>query len=428
MTYSNESFEHFQEKLENAKGSDPLLWELRDSLFAEVFYGKERRIDILNRLPGGWMLSLAFQYFQNRLKAVSNRLPEPNSGQSHFLFLSTRNNHINRLLPLYTKHRSSADCRAWYTMEGVPAETNDAGNPQILRIVGEWSRHLRVGDLFFAAKLSKQIWAVFPRELTPIQVSKIRIYLVQFMAWKRFWDQALGEQPQMIATTFEKSPQAKAFFYSARDKQTPRRIHWIHGLRHASIQSTLATELWCMTPGDVRYFETRIPDYCTATLKRNPEADELAEKIGYFNPHQIQKRGHIRFLFLGPGKEASYTREMRMADLAIIRAIQEELGALVEWRFRPHPSARERFQAELDEADIRIPDFSGRDLNDDLKWADAVGSSWSSLLLDVRETGRPIFWIQSEIRNLGAVDELIADGIGTHLNMSNAAYQIKALT
>jgi hypothetical protein len=64
-------------------------------------------------------------------------------------------------------------------------------------------------------------------------------------------------------------------------------------------------------------------------------------------------------------------------------------------------------------------------LYDDLKWAQAVCSATSSLLLDWQETGRALFWVQAELRNISGVNELVEDGIGIHLSITNCVEQIK---
>ncbi len=417
MDYSNDSFERFQKMLGMAAGEASLIWHLRDGLFAAAFYGSKRRIDSMNRLPGGWLLSLGYQALKER---NAPRQPSQNTAPnaSHFLFLSTRNNHTRRLIPMLEDClEADKPCMAWSAMPGIrelpPANLRDRFHD----IQGMWTRHLTLSDLRRAASLAREVRGILKQELNRRQYAAICQYLVQFLAWRRFWRSTFtNHKPTSVISTFEKAPRVKSFFYAAWEMGVPERIHWIHGLRHASIQATLATELWCMTPGDVRFFKKRVPDACTPIVKDNPEAVELVEHVGVLDLDTIKAGTPLHFLFLGPGLDASYTREMRMSDLAIIRQMQETFGERISWRFRPHPSAKDRFKCELNESGIVVNDFSTRHLHDDLKWAHAVSSSWSSLLLDVRATGRPIFWIQSEIRSLGAVDELIEDGIGVHLD------------
>lgn len=425
MDYSNESFERFQQTLKLEVEEESLLWQLRDALFAEAFYGKKRKFPWLYSLPFGWLLVLAFLWIQSWRNLARRSIPISSAASHHFLFLSERNNHTARLLPLYREIRKSNSCAAWYNIKNLGELAQLDERDEFKFIAGEWTIKIRFQDIYAASRLSKKLAGIFPEDLTKSDRNTITIYLVEFFAWQRFWESTLDPSCQYIASTFEKSSIAKAFFYVAHSLDAQHRIHWIHGLRHASLQSTLASELWCMTPGDVRFFEKCLPIYCTAHVKGNPEAAELAATISVLDPASLRESDSIHFLFLGPGEEKSYTKDMRMSDLAIIKSLQQHFNSRIQWRFRPHPSATDRFRKELIEAGITIEDFSSGHLHDDLKWAHAIGSSWSSLLLDVRATGRPIFWIQSEIRNLGAVDELIEDGIGVHLDATTGVDRLQ---
>lgn len=424
MDYSNESFERFQKIMESAVEKDSLLWLLRDAIFAEAFYGKQRTLAPLYPLPGGWMVALGYQWFQARRMKRTWSLPETAEGSQHFLFLSERNNHTARLFPLFREQREQARCIAWHTVPAIRYLAQNDEQADFHCIAGRWSQHLRLQDLRDANQLAGELTRIFPKELDRPAQAAIRIYLAQLLAWEHFWQTTLGEHPAKVVSTFEKASDVKSFFLAAMRKQTPSRIHWIHGLRHTSLQATLSTELWCMTPGDARFFLGRVPAACTPSVRCNPEAEALVQSIGMPDLNSLPQCKPIHFLFLGPGLEASYTREMRRADLRVIRKIQLELNERVQWRFRPHPSAAARFKAELAEAGVTADDFSTSPLNEDLRWSHAVGSSWSSLLLDVRETGRPIFWVQAEIRTLGAVDELIADGIGVHLDLEHGVERL----
>ena len=429
MEYTNENFEKFQQSIARSFDEGSLLWLLRDAIFVEAFYGKHSQKDIHTHLPYGDFFAYKYLQFQARKADSVSDTIDLTQNASHFLFVSSRNNHINRLIPLLQEaQQTGQNCIAWVSdpsvIDMIPSELKFC----IREITHCWTKYTKKKDLVLARKLSADLTRALPRQFTRRQRKDITVYLVQFFAWERFWKEAFQSAPTSLATTFEKSAIAKAFFYAGYKENVSTRIHWLHGLRHASLQATLSTKLWCMTPGDVRFFEDRVPDFCTPSVKQNPEAQELATAIGVLDPSSLCVDDPIHFLFLGPGLESSYNREMRMADLSIIRKIQQKARSNISWRFRPHPSATERFRSELNEANIDIQDFSTRHLHDDLKWAHAVGSSWSSLLLDIRETGRPIFWVQAEIRSLGAVNELIEDGIGFHLTCENCSKLLEYIT
>lgn len=425
MNYSNESFEKFQQTISEKHGKESLLWRIRDALFAEAFYGKSNRLRKLFHIPGGWLLVLLVLFLREQRNS-SPTVPETQPKDLHFLFPSPRNNHMGRLMPLLKSELAAGKtCIAYYEDSSIPNLIPDPLRPYFHSLAGTWTKHVRIKDIRESRRLSRQLKTSLKTDLDETKCAALCVYLVQFFAWRRFWLARLGNHPSKIVSTFEKAPKIKAFFHAAWEHDVPHRVHWIHGLRHSSIQATLSTDLWCMTPGDVRFFENRVPSYCTPSVKQNPEAKELANAIGILDPIALRERKLMHFLFLGPGLEASYDKDMRMADLAVINKIQHEFSDRISWRFRPHPSASERFQTELTEAGIEIQDFSSRHLHDDLKWSHAVGSSWSSLLLDIHETGRPIFWVQAEIRTLGAVDELIADGIGIHLDAKCGILRMK---
>ncbi len=424
MDYTNENFETFQKRLAGAVSKDSLLWELRDAIFCEAFYGLKFKRYALFHIPFGQYSVFTIDWLRAVRKFRIKRF-SLNPCSAHFLFCSPRNNHFNRIYPLFNEVLSEKSSQAWVSNPDVLRLIRPEHRKYFFDISSQWLRHVRIRDVFRARAHCDELHRLFPDDLSAWCLRKIELYFVIFLAWRRFWRNQLCVSVDEVYCTFEKTPVVKGFFFVAKELGVKKRVHWIHGLRHASIQSTLATELWCMTDGDVQYFQSRVPDYCTPHKKRNPEADMLVQSVGIMELSAERTSKFINFLFLGPGLETSYTAEMRCADLAVIKIAQRELKGIVSWRFRPHPSARERFKDELLDAGIEIDDFSDRDLIEDLKWAHAVGSAWSSLLLDVMETGRPIFWVQSEIRPLGGVDELIRSGIGIHVSASSISDQIQ---
>jgi len=95
------------------------------------------------------------------------------------------------------------------------------------------------------------------------------------------------------------------------------------------------------------------------------------------------------------------------------------------WRFRPHPGNIPRFREDLTALGMDQVDISTNSLRDDLQWAHAAGSPFSSVLVDMKQTGRKIFWVQEKIRPLYGVDELIREGYGIHVDSSSVVSRIR---
>ena len=428
MSYSNESFEAFQKKLRQEIGQDSPLWDLRDCLFAEAFYGKSGKHRSLFSFPGGWVLLLFFLWLKQRRNFSLGLIPTCAEGASHFYFPSDRSNHIGRLLPMLENALAKGEtCIAWFSA-GPTSEFN--GPPPELRsffhdVTGAWTSHLKISDFREAARLGRILKCCLGEQINQSQTRAACASLVQFFAWRRFWTGIFRKKPANFVSTFEKGPIIKAASTTARAREVEPRRHGIHGLRPASLQANRATEHWSMTPGDQRFLSTRVPDYCQVTVKENPEAHDLAREIGVLDFSTSSIKLPLHFLVLGPGANASYTKEMRLADLAVIKQLQDEFGTQIRFRFRPHPSRFERFRCELLEAKIMVKDFQLRPLYEDLKWSHVVGSATSSLMLDWVHTGRKIFWIQAELRSICAVDELVEDGIGIHLDCRHGPSRLR---
>jgi hypothetical protein len=353
MTYSNEDFEAFQERLLESTSGSGLLWELRDALFTEAFYGKPRNSNPLLILPGVWRLKLQHERLLHRKATPAT----PTHGAIHVMFLSARNNHVQRLIPTMCSDQSDADFQGWIIEPRVLGMLPKPFAVQSRVIAGAWTKHSHSCDYRNAHIFARDLADSLPGTFDGHKIAVVCAYMVRFFGWQRFWQMAFSENtPQSVITTYEKAEHAKAMLYVAKQLGVPHRIHWIHGLRHASLQASLATELWCMTPGDVRFFRSRVPSYCTPIVKENPEATALAQSIGVLDSALVPALNPVHFLFLGPGKEKSYPKDMRMADLAVIHKLQQYFGSKIQWRFRPHPSATDRFQSELAEAGINASD------------------------------------------------------------------------
>lgn len=419
MDYSNENFERFQSQIETSIGVDSLIWLIRDSIFAEAFYCKANKPNFIHATPGGDIISLARELMKKSTMAIPTDHAQIDTC---VLLPSPRSNHVGRLLPFIADQ--SGKCSILTIGDAAMVEANRNAIACSASIGGSWKHKFRINHYIQARKHTALLAEIMPAQFTQKQVASIRMLFSRFFAWTEVWREYFSvSQPSTIICTFEKAPYAKSFFYVGREMGIAQRIHWIHGLRHASLQATLATELWCMTPGDLRFFDGKLPTDCIASIMDNPECLQLATEIGVIDPRNNIK-GPLHFLFLGPGANESYNKSMRLEDLRVIKSIQTAYGDKIKWRFRPHPSKIDRFREELTEIGITVEVFSTQQLYEDLKWAHAVGSATSSLMLDWQKTGRELFWIQAEVRTLCGVDELIDDGIGTHLGKNSGVTEL----
>jgi len=303
----------------------------------------------------------------------------------------------------------------------------DEHDARAVDISGQWTRWVRGVHICDAFRDIKRIRGLFGKMFQAKDYRKTFHYLVKYRAWTWFWKDQLSEHTAGVFCTFEKAHAIKSMFRVAEDKRVAQRIHWVHGLRHHSLQATSSSELWVLTDGDVEFFSDKVGDHCKVIQHQNPFAMMLCERLGRWIPGNCAATGTVRFLFLGPGGESSYTDSMRKSDLAILKIAQEAMGSRVEWRFRPHPAVRKRFYRELKETGLSVTDFSENELTDDIAWSDVVGSSWSSLLLDIHATGRPIFWVQASMRSLGGADELIRAGVGIWVHAENVVSEFESI-
>jgi hypothetical protein len=431
LNFTGESFERFQALLKDRSSPESWVWLLRDGIFGTITHDplSFRRIirskEALLILPGGWMLWLLI----HKLQAMLGRIPAPPPpahASYHLLFLSTRSNHIKRVLPLLRDFNQTALCLGWANQSKILQLIDEDLKPQMRLTSNSWAFHLHLADLRAAASCAKDLGKSLGSLHIPwLQRGKVRIYIALFLAWRRFWEQQFKSRPQLVLTTYEKDPMAKAMLHVAKQIGVPERIHWAHGLRHASLQSTFASELWCLIEPDVPYYRRLLPADCTPVFKQSPESIELIQDIGILDENDLKELKVVNFLFLGNGFDSAYPAEASQADLSVIRTAMRELGAQVNWRFRPHPGNIPRFKEDLSALGLEQVDISTNSLRDDLQWAHAAGSPFSSVLVDMKQAGRKVFWVQETIRPLYGVDELIREGYGTHVDTKTVTSRIR---
>jgi len=431
LDFSGESFERFQALLRGHCHPESWLWILRDGIFSTITHDPLtlkrviRTKDALLLLPGGWVVWLLLHKIFALLGKISP-LPQPSGSTHHLLFLSARSNHIKRVLPLLRDFSEHASCTGWANQEKILSLIDENLKSQMRLAENSWGRTIRVSDLWTAASCGNELNRLIPRAMTPwLQRGKVRIYVAIFLAWRRFWNEQFQIRPEFVLTTYEKDPMAKAMLHVALEAGVPTRIHWAHGLRHASLQSTLATELWCLIEPDVNYYRALLPKNCEPIYKQSPEALELIRDIGILDENDLRGLECIHFLFLGNGFDASYTSDLSRADFKVIQTAMAGLGSQVRWRFRPHPGNIPSFRQDLAALGMEDVEVSTNPLRDDLQWAHAAGSPFSSVLVDMKQTGRKIFWVQEKIRPLYGVDELIREGYGIHIDSMTAVSRIR---
>jgi len=429
MEYSNKNFDRFQDEISESLGREHFLYKLRDALFMNLAYGHNAwKSDLLLYLPFGAYLILGLDY----LKGLRRRgeTPELEAAEKHFLLLccSERSNHMDRIFH-FRDHlkQQGIPYQLWKVSLPDQSRIYDEVSANTVNISGQWTRWGLRPHFASARRDVSVLRGLFGKKFKARDYRRTFQYLVKYRAWTLFWEEQLFEHSPGVFCTFEKGDAIKPMFRVAEDKGLARRVHWVHGLRHHSLQATSASELWVLTDGDVEFFSGKVGRHCNVIQHNNPFADVLRERLGGWTRANSAARGTVRFLFLGPGGESSYTDSMRAADLAILRTAQEAMGSRVEWRFRPHPAVRKRFLRELKEAGLSVTDFSENELFDDIAWSDAVGSSWSSLLLDIYATGRPVFWVQASMRSLGGADELIKAGVGTWVHAENVVSELESV-
>jgi hypothetical protein len=309
------------------------------------------------------------------------------------------------LYPLFEKSDPAAT--AWLNS----GELKPRFTPQQSAVVieGAWTQFVRQSDFFSVLRLIRQARRICDKDFPQEAEGRFAEYLVQFMAWRRFWRGTLPETCERVYTTSEAAPVAKALFYEAKKREL-NRVHWCHGFRHATWQVTLASELVCNTQGDVRYFRDRVPEGCQVKYQQNPRLKQIAKEVG--TPRRLGDNEEPNFLFLSQGPESPYTPEMRLDDLKLLHSflIKRGEGML---RIRSHPRENAGMLREaLQMAGIDNYKLSACSLIDDLKWADVVGTSWSTGLLEAHACGRKSFWINAQVAHFPMVQELIAEGIG----------------
>lgn len=428
MNFSNESYEAFEVALrESGASDDSLRWRTRDMIFSALFHEPPtlRRLigssNLLFAVPGGWMIWVALRKVWGAFSKVRSEFHE---ADRHFLCLSRRSNHVARLQSAIDQRSGMERCVVWLRDPGAEADFNDEDSVELVPLGACWADHLSLRHLETANQEANHVEAVFP-EATFLSISRLKVTLAMFLGAEAFWRRQLEPSNSSVLVTYEKDPLAKALLSTAEQMGVDERIHWTHGLRHSSQRATVANRMWCLTESDADYFRTRVPEGCEVSVKPSPESLHWIKVLGMLPKERKENPEFINFLVLGSGKDPGYTTDMSQGDMAVVASAATELGKRVRWRFRPHPGNVEQFQRDIVASGLGEVDFSTRPLVDDLAWSHAVGSAFSSVAIDIEPTGRPVFWIQAELRSLYSVREMVEAGLGIHLGAENAVVRIR---
>jgi len=212
---------------------------------------------------------------------------------------------------------------------------------------------------------------------------------------------------QALVLTYELAPLAKAACRQAR-KENKRVIHIMHGQRLPTYQVTMATDLVLFSKVDEAWFRARVAPETRIWTIGHPRLESVRQEVGTPGPWQEGRRPRITF-FSQPS-EGDYTRELRRRDWALLAPLKGR----AELRIRLHPR-ESRQQAEEDLAAIGLDfvELSGAGLVEDLRWCDAVASSWSTVSMEAAACGRGVFWTCTTPEAYEPSAELRDHGIGT---------------
>jgi hypothetical protein len=421
MEYSDTGFEEFQDLLRPFRESNPLLWRIRDSLYAALYYrvpggGRERR-----HRAGLWSWSL--WAVGKALLAAKKSVPyvELNS-RFHFLFCGTHSAHFDTLVPVVreaTALSKEMPVCVW-SVELKPEQESflaGIGNVRVIRLPELYSC-VAVSNKFRAARRALRDVFVLERLLKVIghkeELRRSRSWIAEsifhYLLSGDFWDKTLPHPHSGAVFTSTEGPYlAKGLFDAARNRNM-RAVHFCHGFRHATHQVTRATDFCVYSELDRRWFQSRVEKDCTVRAIGNPRMETIRATVG---PPRPRKPGEpFRLLFFSNGEESPYTAEMVRADVSIL-AVPPGTRAKYNLRIRPHP--REPLDALLRlvrELGLKVDEFSQGTLAEDISWCDAAATSWSTALLEAAVAGRPCYWTDAGGNGFGGTGELQKAGLG----------------
>jgi hypothetical protein len=421
MEYSDTGFEEFQDFLRSFRESHPLLWHIRDSLYAALYYrvpggGRERR-----HRAGLW----SWVAWAGRKALIPAADPVPAIGTDsrfHFLFCGTHSAHFDTLVPVVREAAafSKATPVCVWSVELKPEQQSflaGIGNVKVIRLPELYSS-VTVSNKFRAAGRALREVLALDRKLMGTayreDFSRCRSFVAEavfhHLLAGDFWERTLPCIPSgVVFTTTETFYLAKELVAAAR-KRNMRAVHFCHGLRHGLHQVTMATDFCVFSELDRRWFQSKVEKDCTVRAIGNPRMETIRDTVG---PPRGRKPGEpFRLLFFSQGEESPYTAVMMKADMAILAA-EPAIRSQYILRVRPHP--REPLDALLKavaEIGLVVDEFSKGTLAEDLAWCDAAATPWSTALLEAAVAGRPCYWLDTGEHGFGGTGELHQAGLG----------------
>lgn len=421
MAYSDSGFEAFQDLLRPFQEEHPLLWRIRDNLYAALYYRVPGSVTERRHRAGLWSWR-AWAVFKALLTSKKSNPPIQSNSRFHFLFCGTHSAHFDTLVPLVREAAAlpgEAPVVAW-SVELKPEQESlltGIGNVKVVRLPELPSCVATTAKLQAAVRALREVSALeqMLQDTTHWgELSRRRSFIAEsvflYLLGADFWEKRLPRPVSgAVFTTTESLYLCKGFFDAARNRNL-RAVHFCHGFRHAIHQVTIATDFCVFSELDRRWFQSRVEKDCTIRAIGNPRVETIRDTVG--PPRGRKPSEPFRLLFFSQGAETPYTDEMVKADLTILAAAPE-MRAKYVLRIRPHP--REQFDVLLKvtrDLGLKVDEFSKVTLAEDLAWCDAAATPWSTALIEAAAAGRPCYWINAGGYGFGGTAELQAAGLG----------------
>ncbi|PQJ28087.1 hypothetical protein [Rubritalea profundi] len=400
-------YDDFQEFLANFTmiSKDPRLLYLSDAIFHLLL---PREAGVEKRFKFGWFiwtLSILKKLIAVQLSTKAetpNTESSPQSPSYGFRFLDTPA-HGGSLAPILDQVPLTS--RLLYGREGEPLELMNS-----LSILGCRASLRALKGAVTTARRIHSIVTLVTNSTNKYIPADFTARMAEFVLTQQLVLTSLRKNlcpHQAIFLTFELNPESKAWVQWARDSGT-RVIHVMHGQSLPIYQITMATDLVLFSKVDEQWFRERVDPSIKLWTIGHPRLESTLASVGLQETSTSPRRPRIAF-FSQP-IECDYSRELRMQDWKILSG----LNAAAEVRFRLHPREdRETAIQDLKTLGLDFVEPSDAGLEEDLRWCDAIASSWSTVSMEAAVCGRGVFWTCSTPEKYEASQALRDYGIGT---------------